>query len=270
MAGVTIPFNRPGLAGNEWRYLSEALEAMHISGDGAFTKRCQALLENELGAARVLLTTSCTAALEMTALLLNLREGDEIIVPSFAFVSTVNAYILRGAVPVFCDIRPDTLNLDERKIEDLITPRSKAIVVVHYAGIGAEMEHILRIADSAGIPVIEDNAHGLFGKRDGKYLGSFGPLATQSFHETKNFSVAREARSLSTKLRLLIGQKSFGKRARIESGFSKVLWTSIHGSMWDRASFLQICLPRSSMRNWKLGILFKRNEGPSGIAIMMN
>ena len=123
MAGATIPFNRPGLAGNEWRYISEALEAMHISGDGAFTKKCQALLESELGAARVLLTTSCTAALEMTALLLNLRDGDEIIVPSFAFVSTVNAYVLRGAVPVFCDIRPDTLNLDETKIEGLITPR---------------------------------------------------------------------------------------------------------------------------------------------------
>ena len=129
MADATIPFNRPGLAGNEWRYMSETLEAMHISGDGAFTKKCQALLENELGAARVLLTTSCTAALEMTALLLNLREGDEIIVPSFAFVSTVNAYVLRGAVPVFCDIRPDTLNLNESKIEELITPRSKAIVV---------------------------------------------------------------------------------------------------------------------------------------------
>ena len=187
MAGATIPFNRPGLAGNEWRYISEALEAMHISGDGAFTKKCQALLESELGAARVLLTTSCTAALEMTALLLNLREGDEIIVPSFAFVSTVNAYVLRGAVPVFCDIRPDTLNLDETKIEGLITPRTKGIVVLHYAGIGAEMEQILRIADHADIPVIEDNAHGLFGKRGGRYLGSFGPLATQSFHETKNF-----------------------------------------------------------------------------------
>ncbi len=174
MAGTTIPFNRPGLAGNEWRYISEALEAMHISGDGAFTKKCQALLESELGAARVLLTTSCTAALEMTALLLNLRDGDEIIVPSFAFVSTVNAYVLRGAVPVFCDIRSDTLNLDETKIEGLITPRTKGIVVLHYAGIGAEMEQILRIADNAGISVIEDNAHGLFGKRSGQYLGSFG------------------------------------------------------------------------------------------------
>jgi dTDP-4-amino-4,6-dideoxygalactose transaminase len=184
---MTIPFNRPGLAGNEWRYLSEALEAMHISGDGAFTKKCQGLLEEELGAARVLLTTSCTAALEMTALLLNLRPGDEVIVPSFAFVSTVNAYVLRGALPVFCDIRPDTLNLDETKIEALITPRTKGIVLVHYAGIGAEMEVILRLADNAGIPVIEDNAHGLFGKRNGRYLGSFGQLATQSFHETKNF-----------------------------------------------------------------------------------
>ena len=208
MAGTTIPFNRPGLAGNEWRYISEAFEAMHISGDGAFTKKCQALLESELGAARVLLTTSCTAALEMTALLLNLRDGDEIIVPSFAFVSTVNAYVLRGAVPVFCDIRPDTLNLDETKIEALITPRTKGIVVVHYAGIGAEMEQILRIADNAGISVIEDNAHGLFGRRRGRYLGSFAPLATQSFHETKNFFCGEGGA-------LVINEPGFVERAEV-------------------------------------------------------
>jgi len=182
-----IPFNRPSLSGHEWQYLSEAVGAMHISGDGTFTKRCQALLEREMGASRVLLTTSCTAALEMTALLLNLKEGDEVIVPSFTFVSTVNAYALRGAVPVFCDVRPDTLNLDERLLESLITPKTRAIVVVHYAGIGAQMDEILRIGESAEIPVIEDNAHGLFGRWKGRPLGSFGTFATQSFHETKNF-----------------------------------------------------------------------------------
>jgi dTDP-4-amino-4,6-dideoxygalactose transaminase len=183
-----IPFNRANLTGNEYSYISEALESGHISGDGRFTKKCHQLLEKEPGAAKALLTTSCTHALEMVALLLEIQRGDEVIVPSFTFVSTINAFVLRGARPVFCDVRADTLNIDEQKIETLITSRTKAIVAVHYAGVGCEMDSILALAERHGIAVVEDNAHGLFGKFKGKYLGTFGCLATQSFHETKNFT----------------------------------------------------------------------------------
>ena len=183
-----IPFNRASCVGNEFEYIRQALESGQISGDGDFTRRCNALLERELGVAKVLLTTSCTHALEMAALLLDIQPGDEVIVPSFTFVSTANAFVLRGARPRFCDNRPDTLNLDEGKIESLITERTKAMVPVHYAGIGCEIDCILRIAQRHRICVVEDNAHGLFGKFRGKYLGTFGCLATQSFHETKNFT----------------------------------------------------------------------------------
>jgi dTDP-4-amino-4,6-dideoxygalactose transaminase len=185
---LPIPFNRPFTAGKEFEYIQQAIENMDLSGDGAITKKCHALLEQTLGVPKVLLTTSCTHALEMAALLLNIRPGDEVIVPSFTFVSTINAFVLRGACPVFIDIRPDTLNLDEAKLEQLITPRTKAIVPVHYAGVGCEMDAILEIAGRYGIAVVEDNAHGLFAKYKGKYLGTFGCLATQSFHETKNFT----------------------------------------------------------------------------------
>ena len=188
MSGARIPFNRAGLVGNEFSYISETLRAGHISGDGQFTKKCPELLEKDVGVAKALLTTSCTHALEMAALLLDIAPGDEVIVPSFTFVSTVNAFVLRGAKPVFGDIRRDTLNLDESKLESLITGRTKAIVAVHYAGVGCEMDCILRIARQHGIAVVEDNAHGLFGKYKGKQLGTFGALATQSFHETKNFT----------------------------------------------------------------------------------
>jgi dTDP-4-amino-4,6-dideoxygalactose transaminase len=184
----TIPFNRPSLAGNEQQYINQVIENRHAAGDGAFTKKCNALLEEIMGARKALLTTNCTHALEMTALLLDIQPGDQIIMPAFTFVSTVNAYVLRGGVPVFADIRPDTLNIDERQLESLITPRTKAIVVVHYAGVGCEMDAILDIANKHGLEVIEDNAHGLFGSYKGKPLGTFGSMATQSFHETKNIS----------------------------------------------------------------------------------
>jgi dTDP-4-amino-4,6-dideoxygalactose transaminase len=184
----TIPFNRPFLSGKEKEYIDEVLTVMHLSGDGAFTKRANALLEAGLGIPKALLTTSCTHALEMTALLLDIQEGDEVLIPSFTFVSTVNAFVLRGARPIFVDIRPDTLNIDEKLLEGLITDRTKAIVPVHYAGVGCEMDAILSIAQKHNLAVVEDNAHGLFGKYKGKYLGTFGCLATQSFHETKNFT----------------------------------------------------------------------------------
>lgn len=184
----SIPFNRVNTVGKEFFYIREAFDRMHISGDGDFSKRCGTFLETTLGAPKVLLTTSCTHALEMAALLLDLKPGDEVILPSFTFVSTVNAIVLRGARPVFVDIRPDTLNIDERLVEQRITEATKAIICVHYAGVGCDMDKILQIANHRGIPVVEDNAHGLFGKYRDKSLGSFGCLATQSFHETKNFS----------------------------------------------------------------------------------
>jgi len=182
-----IPFNRPSFQGDEHAYIEEAIASGHLSGDGHFTQKCHRLLEKVLGVPRAMLTTSCTHALEMAALLLDVKKGDEVIVPSFTFVTTVNAFVLRGATPVFVDIRPDTLNLDERLLERLITERTRAVVPVHYAGVGCEMSAIMRICGERAVPVVEDNAHGLFGRYRGRYLGTFGALATQSFHETKNF-----------------------------------------------------------------------------------
>ena len=187
MQKYRIPFNRPLFIGNEQEYIAQAIANGHISGDGPFTKKCSEFLEKTLAVPKVLLTPSCTHALEMSALLLNLKPGDEVIMPSFTFVSTVIAFVRQAARPVFVDIRPDTLNLDESLIERLITPRTKAIIPVHYAGIGCEMDAILPVAKKHNLPVIEDNAHGLFGKYRGKLLGTFGDLAVQSFHETKNF-----------------------------------------------------------------------------------
>lgn len=188
MPDIRVDFNRPILVGRELEYMQQAVANSHLSGDGPFTKKCHAFLEGELGVKKALLTTSCTHALEMSAILLGIQPGDEVIIPDFTFVSTVNAFVLRGAKPVFVDVRPDTLNLDETKLEASITPRTKAIVPVHYAGVGCEMDAILEIAARHNIPVVEDNAHGLFGTYKGKFLGTFGALATQSFHETKNFS----------------------------------------------------------------------------------
>ncbi len=183
-----IPFNRPFFTGKEFEYIRQAIDCGQLSGDGMFTKKCHSLLEYTLGVPKAMLTTSCTHALEMAALLLDIKPGDEIIMPSFTFVSTANAFVLRGARPVFADIRPDTLNIDETQLEQLITPRTRSIIVVHYAGVGCEMDYIMDLAGRNGIPVVEDNAHGLFGKYRGNYLGTFGCLATQSFHETKNFT----------------------------------------------------------------------------------
>lgn len=184
----SIVFNRPFLASRAVAYMQQAIRQGHIAGDGAFGRRCEDWLEARLGVSRALLTTSGTHALEMAALLLDIAPGDEIIIPSFTFPSTANAFVLRGARPIFADIRPDTLNLDETKLDRYLTRRTRAIVVVHYAGIGCAMEPILGIAQKRGLPVIEDNAHGLLGKYRGKWLGTLGPLAALSFHGTKNFS----------------------------------------------------------------------------------
>jgi len=203
-----IPFNRPGLVGNELPYMAEAIGHGHISGDGTFTRKCHRLLEQKLGVSRALLTTSCTHALEMAGLLLELQPDDEVIVPSFTFVSTINAFVLRGARPVFADIRPDTLNLDEERLEALVTPRTRAIVVVHYAGVGAEMDRIPEVARRHGVAVVEDNAQGLFGRYRGRHLGTLGALATLSFHETKNVTCGEGGA-------LLVNDARYAERAEI-------------------------------------------------------
>ncbi len=205
---TNIPFNKASLTGAEFNYMQQAVNNMHISGDGQFSRKCQVLLESTVGVDKALLTTSCTHALDMAAMLLDIQPGDEVIVPDFTFVSTINAFVLRGARPVFADIRPDTLNLDESQLERLITPRTRAILPVHYAGVGCEMDAILELSGRHGIAVIEDNAHGLFGRYKNRYLGTFGCFATQSFHETKNFTCGEGGA-------LLINDPRYTERAEI-------------------------------------------------------
>ena len=205
---IRIPFNRPFATGNELDYIRTAIAAPKFSGDGSFTAQCHLLLEQSLGIQRALLTTSCTHALEMAALLLDTGVGDEVMVPSFAFPSAANAFVLRGAKPVFVDIRADTLNIDETQIERRITAHTKAIFLVHYAGVGCEMDTIVAIARRHRIAVVEDNAHGLYGRYRGRYLGTIGQLATLSFHETKNFTCGEGGA-------LLINDAQFNQRAEI-------------------------------------------------------
>ena len=181
-----IPFNKPYMTGRELALIADAHASLHLSGDGKYTKLCNAWLMELSGAKAALLTHSCTAALEMSALLCDIKPGDEVIVPSFTFVTTVSSFVMRGAVPVFIDIRPDTLNMDETKIEAAITEKTRAIVPVHYAGVGAEIDTIVAIAKKHNLMVVEDNAQGVMSSFKGKPLGSFGNLAAVSFHETKN------------------------------------------------------------------------------------
>jgi len=232
---LRVDFNHPITVGNEFEYMRQAVANAHISGDGPFTKKCHALLEQELGVPKVLLTTSCTHALEMSALLLDIQPGDEVIIPDFTFVSTVNAFVLRGAIPRFIDVRPDTLNLDESKLEAALTPRTKAIIPVHYAGVGCEMDSIMEIAQRHHVAVIEDNAHGLFGKYKGKFLGTFGSMASQSFHETKNFTSGEGGALLINDQRLLeraeIIREKGTNRARFFRGqVDKYTWVDIGSS----------------------------------------
>jgi dTDP-4-amino-4,6-dideoxygalactose transaminase len=181
-----IPFNKPYATGKELVYAAEAQGNLHLSGDGAFTKRCHQWIERRTGCARALLTHSCTSALDLAAMLLDVAAGDEVIVPSYTFVSTANAFVLRGAVPVFVDIREDTLNLDERLIEDAITPRTRVIAPVHYAGVSCEMDSILAVARRHELKVVEDAAQGVMASYKGRPLGAMGELGAFSFHETKN------------------------------------------------------------------------------------
>lgn len=203
-----IRFNRPYMTGHELELIAEAHAKGHLSGDGEFTKRCHRWLEQRTGCKMALLTHSCTAALEMTALLLDLQPGDEVIMPSFTFVSTANAFVLRGATPVFVDIRPDTLNIDEALIEAAITDRTRAICVVHYAGVACEMDPIVQIAEEHGLKIIEDAAQGIFSSYRGRPLGSIGAFGTLSFHETKNI-ISGEGGAL------LINDEAYGPRAEM-------------------------------------------------------
>lgn len=204
-----IPFNRSSMVGREEEYISDALESGQIAGDQVFGRKCEALLQEALpGSRRVLMTTSCTHALELAAYLLGMGPGDEVVIPSFTFVSTANAFAVRGATPVFCDSLPDTLNADPDDVERKIGPRTKGIVLVHYAGVACRMERFLDLAERTGLPLIEDNAHGLFGTWRGTPLGTLGTLATQSFHETKNFTCGEGGA-------LVINDPRFVQRAEI-------------------------------------------------------
>lgn len=205
---MKIPFNKPFMTGKELFYIAEAHFNGMLAGDGPFTKKCHAWLEQQTGTKKALLTHSCTAALEMAAILADIQPGDEIIMPSYTFVSTANAFVLRGAVPVFVDIRPDTLNIDETKIEAAITPKTKAIVPVHYAGVGCEMDTIMDIAERHNLLVIEDAAQGIFATYKGKTLGTIGHMGAYSFHETKNV-ISGEGGAL------LINDERFTERAEI-------------------------------------------------------
>jgi dTDP-4-amino-4,6-dideoxygalactose transaminase len=214
---LRIPFNRPYFCGKELEYIQQTHANWHLSGDGPFTHKCNEWLERSIGSRKALLTHSCTAALEMSAILLDLKPGDEVIMPSYTFVSTANAFVLRGAVPVFVDIRPDTLNLDEKKVEEAITDKTKAIVAVHYAGVGCEMDELLALARRHKLKVVEDAAQGIGSKYKGKALGSLGHLGALSFHETKNI-ISGEGGAL------LINEEGFIERAEIirEKGTNRI------------------------------------------------
>lgn len=216
---MNIPFNKPYMSGKELSYIAEAHFNGKLAGDGPFTKRCHDWLETHTGSKKALLTHSCTAALEMAAILLDIEPGDEVIMPSYTFVSTANAFVLRGGIPVFVDIRPDTLNIDESLIEAAITPRTKAIVPVHYAGVSCEMDTIMEIAQRYKLLVIEDAAQGVMSGYKGKALGAIGHMGAYSFHETKNL-ISGEGGAL------LVNDERFTERAEIirEKGTNRSLF----------------------------------------------
>jgi dTDP-4-amino-4,6-dideoxygalactose transaminase len=228
-----IDFNKPPLTGNEEKYVLESIKSPKISGDGEFSKRCHQWFEEELECKKALLTTSCTHALEMAALLIDIQEGDEVIMPSYTFVSTANAFALRGAKIVFVDIRPDTMNIDETKIEAAITPKTKVIVPVHYAGVGCEMDTIMALADKYGLFVVEDAAQGMMSSYRGKPLGTIGDFGTFSFHETKNYTSAGEGGLL------IINNERFADRAEIirEKGTNR---SAFFRGMVDKYSWVDI------------------------------
>ncbi len=241
-----IYFNRPDITASDRDYLAEAIIGGHSSGNGPFTQRVEEHICSTTGTNRTLLTTSCTHALEMSALLCNLAPGDEVIVPSYTFVSTASAFALFGAKPVFVDSRQDTLNIDASLIEAAITPRTRAICVVHYGGVACEMEEILELAKAHNLAVIEDNAHGLFAKYRGKFLGTFGSLATQSFHETKNLTCGEGGALLVNDPALLeraeiLREKGTNRSRFLRGQVDKYTWVDI-GSSWVLSDLLAAIL----------------------------
>ena len=263
-----IPYNRVTLTGAELTYIREAVERGHLSGDGSFTKRCHEILQKELGVPRVLLTTNCTHALEMAALLLELEPGDEVIVPSFAFVTTVNAFVLHGATPVFADVRPDTLNLDEKKLPALIGPRTRAVVPLHYAGVACEMDPILALARKHDLIVVEDNAHGLFARYRGRLLGTLGAMATQSFHETKNLTCGEGGALLLNDARLaaraeILREKGTNRSRFFRGEVDKYTWVDVGSSYLPSeilAAFLLAQLESRAAIQAARGRIWKRYE----------
>ena len=232
---MKIPFNKPHMTGKEHVYITEAYTNGMLAGDGPFTKQCHEWLEKNTGAKKALLTHSCTAALEMAAMLLDIEPGDEVIMPSYTFVSTANAFALRGAVPVFVDIRPDTLNLDEKLIEGAITSKTKAIVPVHYAGVGCEMDAIMAIANQHHLAVVEDAAQGLMSSYKGRPLGSIGNMGTLSFHETKNIISGEGGALLVNDPKLvsqaeIIREKGTDRSRFFRGAVDKYTWQSIGSS----------------------------------------
>ena len=230
-----VPFNKPLITHRELEYIGEAIANGQLSGDGAFTKRCQAWLESQIGCSTALLTHSCTAALEMAALLIDLQPGDEVIMPSYTFVSTANAVVLRGAVPVFVDIRPDTLNLDETKVEAAITARTKAIAPVHYAGVSCEMDKLKAIADAHDLFILEDAAQAIQSRYKGKPVGSMGHLAALSFHQTKNIVSGEGGALLINDARLIeraeiIREKGTNRTKFFRGEVDKYTWVDIGSS----------------------------------------
>jgi dTDP-4-amino-4,6-dideoxygalactose transaminase len=237
-----IPFNKATFAGDELGLIREAVAGGHISGDGPFTRRCEDVLAEVVGAERALLTTSCTHALELAALLLELRPGDEVVVPAFTFVSSAAAFALHGARPVFVDVRPDTLNLDERALAEAVSERTRAIVPVHYAGVGCAMDELLAVAGSVGAVVAEDNAHGLFGTYRGRPLGSLGTFATQSFHETKNVTCGEGGALLVNDARYVdeaevLREKGTNRKQFFRGQVDKYTWVSL-GSSYVQSDLL--------------------------------
>jgi len=241
-----IPFNLPDISASDRGFLEQAVAGGQSSGNGVFTQRAEQLLQHSLRSSRVLLTTSCTHALEMSALLGHLKPGDEVIVPSFTFVSTASAFAMFGAKPVFVDSSETTLNVDPRLIEQAITPKTRAICVVHYGGVACEMEPILKLTEKHGLLVIEDNAHGLFAKYKGRYLGTFGAMATQSFHETKNVTCGEGGAlvvndgSLVERAEIL-REKGTNRTKFLRGQVDKYTWVDI-GSSWVLSDLLAAIL----------------------------
>ena len=241
-----IEFNLPDISESDRKYLDDALRRGKSSGNGYFTQQSERLMSDAFGCVSTLLTTSCTHALEMSALLCNLAPGDEVIVPSYTFVSTASAFALFGAKPVFVDSRQDTLNIDASLIEAAITPRTRAICVVHYGGVACEMEQILAIARAHNLTVIEDNAHGLYAKYQGEYLGTLGSLATQSFHETKNITCGEGGALLVNDAALveraeILREKGTNRSRFLRGQVDKYTWVDI-GSSWVMSDLLAAIL----------------------------